>query len=97
MPRHHLVIWSPLRAIGQRLIMPNWLAITIGPLIFAWRVLDEPELAHELAHVRQWRQHGLLYPWRYWRASEAAAAAGLDRYRDNAFEVEARAAADAVR
>lgn len=77
--------------------MPNWLAITIGPLIIAWRELDSVELAHELAHVIQWRHHGLMYIPRYFRASREAARAGGDRYRDNLFEVEARAAEDAAR
>jgi hypothetical protein len=38
-----------------------------------------------------------MYIPRYFRASRAAAAAGKDRYRDNAFEVEAYAAADTLR
>jgi hypothetical protein len=77
--------------------MPNWLAITIWRWIFAWRPLDDAELAHELQHVRQWRANGLSYIWRYLAASRTAAKRGGDRYRDNRFEVEARAAADAVR
>jgi len=91
-PRHRIIVLPWIRGIMQRFVLPNWLAITLGPLIICWRPLEARELAHELAHVLQWRRHGLRYPWRYWRASEAAQAAGLDRYRDNAFEVEARAA-----
>lgn len=96
-PRHRILVLPWIRRLAQRLIMPNWLAITIGPLIIAWRELDTIELAHELTHVLQWRQHGLLYIPRYFRASRRAARAGGDRYRDNEFEVAARAAEDQVR
>ncbi len=88
-----VVVWAWLRPIGQRLLMPNWLAITIGRWIFAWRPLDAAELAHELEHVRQWQRYGLLFIPRYLRASWRAARAGGDRYRDNAFERAAQAAA----
>jgi hypothetical protein len=91
----YVVPW--LRRPGARLLVPNWLAITIGRRIFAWRPLDEVELAHELAHVRQWSRYGLLYIPRYLRASWRARRAGHDGYRDNPFERAAFAAADAVR
>lgn len=96
-PGHRLVVLPWLRAPARRLIMPNWLAITIGPLIVSWRPLDAPELAHELAHVRQWRRNGLLFIVRYLLASRRAARTGGDGYRDNAYEIEARAAAEAAR
>jgi hypothetical protein len=96
-PDYKLVVLPWLRRIGQRFVLPNWLAITIWRWIFAWRPLDDAELAHELAHVRQWRRHGLLFIPRYLGASRQAARAGGDRYGDNAFEVEAEAAAEAVR
>jgi hypothetical protein len=95
-PAYRVIVLPPLKAVGQRLIMPNWLAITIWRWILAWRPLDEAELAHELEHVRQWYVNGLRYIPRYIAASNRAAKAGGDRYRDNKFEVEARAAADAV-
>jgi hypothetical protein len=76
--------------------MPGWLAITIGRWIFAWRPLDEAELAHELEHVRQWRENGLRFIPRYLGESRRAARSGGDRYRDNRFEVEAHAAAEAA-
>jgi hypothetical protein len=95
--RHRLIVLPWLRRPAQRLIMADWLAITIGPLILAWRPLDQVELAHELAHVAQWRRHGLRFIPRYLRASSRAANAGRDRYRDNVFEVRARAAAEAAR
>ena len=90
-------VWGWLRAPAQKLIMPDWLAITIGHHIFAWRELDDFELAHELVHVRQWSNNGILYIPRYFKASRDAAAAGKDRYRGNTFEVEAYAAADELR
>jgi hypothetical protein len=97
MPFHRCVVIPWLRALGQRFVLPTWLAITIGPVIFSWRALDEVELAHELEHVRQWRKYGLGYVPRYFAASNAAVKAGKDRYWDNEFEVEARAAAEKVR
>ena len=82
----------------QRFVLPNWLAITVGHLIFAWRNLDAAELAHELTHVRQWNENGYIgYVRQYMAESSRAARAGGDRYRDNKFEVDARAAEDAVR
>ncbi|MDL2335340.1 MAG: hypothetical protein QFC55_04850 [Chloroflexota bacterium] len=95
-PPYRLIVWPFLRRLGARLIMPSWLAITIGCWIFAWRPLDAAELAHELAHVRQWRANGLRFIPRYLGESRRAAAGGGDRYRDNRFEVEARAAAESV-
>jgi len=85
-----------LRRPAHRLLLDSWLAITIGPLMVAWRPLNEMELAHELTHVRQWRRHGLRFIALYLRASAEAARRGGDRYRDNAFEIEARRAAEAV-
>jgi hypothetical protein len=78
-----------LRRPAQRLIMPDWLAITIGRHIFAWRELNAVELAHEVKHVEQWRRHGILFVPLYLRSSYRAQRAGLDRYRDNEFEREA--------
>jgi hypothetical protein len=97
MPPYQCVVLSWLKPLGERFIMANWLAITIGPLIFSWRVLDKVELAHEVQHVKQWRKEGLMYVPRYLAASDAAEKAGKDRYRDNRFEVEARAAEEKVR
>jgi hypothetical protein len=96
-PAHRVIVLPWLRRPAQRLILPSWLAITIGPLIVAWRPLDEVELAHELAHVRQWRRHGLRFIRLYFQSSASAEREGGDRYRDNPFEIEARAAADARR
>jgi hypothetical protein len=97
MPAHRCVVLPWIKSLGQRIFIPSWLAITIGPVIFSWRPLDKVELAHELQHVRQWQKYGLSYIPRYFAASNAAVKAGGDRYWDNAFEVEARAAAEKVR
>jgi hypothetical protein len=87
--RVHVVPW--LRRVGGR-VLPDWLAITIGRDIFAWRELQAAELRHELAHVRQWREHGAAFPIRYAGASLRALMAGRGWYRGNRFEVEAREA-----
>jgi hypothetical protein len=87
----HVLPW--LRSIGGRVLLPDWLAITIGRDIVCWRPLDAAELAHELAHVRQWDRYGVLFVARYARASWRATGAGGHWYRDNAFEVAARSAA----
>jgi hypothetical protein len=75
------------------MLIPDWLAITIGRDIWTWRALSEAELAHELEHVRQWQRFGPLFVPRYAWASWRAARAGGHWYRDNAFEVAARATA----
>jgi hypothetical protein len=97
MPRHKSIVLPWIRPLAQRFILQNWLAITIGHWIISWRPLDAVELAHELAHVKQWERYGVLFIPRYFRASNEAARAGKDRYRDNVFEIEARAAEEAVR
>lgn len=81
-----------LRRIGA-LLLHNWLAITLGSHVWAWRTLDERELAHELAHVRQWRHHGVRFALLYLQAALQAWRAGGHWYRDNAFEREASAGA----
>ncbi len=85
--RLHVLPW--LRRIGG-LWLPDWLAITVGRHIWAWRPLSESELAHELCHVRQWRRYGPRFIARYVRASWRAWRRGGHPYRDNAFEVAAR-------
>ncbi|MBL8520559.1 MAG: hypothetical protein JNK75_07780 [Betaproteobacteria bacterium] len=69
-------------------------AITLGHVIFArdtaaaarWR-------SHEHAHVRQYERWGVLFPIAYAAATVLAGLRGDDAYRDNAFEIEARAEA----
>ncbi len=94
--RVRLHVRPRLRRPASRLF-PNWLAITIGRHILSWRPLDGPELAHELEHARQWACHGWRFPLRYWASSFRAWRRGANWYNDNAFEAEARAAADTAR
>jgi hypothetical protein len=89
-------VWPWLRRVGS-LVLSDWLAITIGSRIFAWRLLSEEELAHELAHVRQWARHGALFPLVYFADSLRARRAGRRWYHDNRFEREARAMASRAR
>jgi hypothetical protein len=91
-PRHRVAVWPWTRRVGG-LFLRDWLAITIGGTIVAWRALSDDELAHELEHVRQWRRHGVTFPIRYLGASAAARRSGKRWYHDNRFEVEARASA----
>jgi hypothetical protein len=77
-----------------RLALRNWLAITIGRHVFAWRPMTDAELAHELEHVRQWKRHGWRFPIEYLAASLGARRSGKKWYRDNRFEVAARDAAN---
>ena len=94
-PRHRVVVVPLLRRPGG-IFLRDWLAITIGGSIFAWRELRTDELEHELEHVRQWRRHGVLFPMRYLGASLGAKRAGKRWYHDNRFEVEARGASRRV-
>lgn len=89
-PSVHVVPW--LRPIGGRVI-PNWLAITIGRHIFAWRSLTDVELEHELEHARQWARIGWAFPLAYLADSVRVRRRGGRWYDDNRFEREARAAA----
>jgi hypothetical protein len=88
--RVHVVPW--LRRPGS-VLLKEWLAITIGRDVFCWRALNAVELAHELAHVRQWRKHGAAFPLVYAGASLRSALSGGGLYHGNRFEVEARRAA----
>jgi len=95
---YRVIVLPFLRSFGHHVLVRNWIAITIERWIFAWRPLDEAELAHELVHVRQWHENGFVrFLARYLGDSWRARVAGGDRYRDNRFEVEARAAEEAVR
>jgi hypothetical protein len=96
MTAHRVVIWPWLRRLGG-LVLRDWLAITLGHTVFAWRSLTDAELEHELAHVRQWNRMGWRFPLAYLAASLKARRAGARWYHDNPFEAEARAAAAATR
>jgi hypothetical protein len=88
---HRVHVVPRLRRVG-RLLLPDWLAITIGRDIFAWRPLTDPELRHELVHVGQWRRHGWRLAPRYVLASWQGWRSGSGWYAGNRFEIEARAA-----
>ena len=93
---HRVRVLPWLRRPG-RLLLRDWLAITIGHTILTWRALEPVELEHELEHVRQWDRHGPVFPVAYVAASLRARRAGGHWYRDNRFEREARKAADTIR
>ena len=90
-PPHQVHVWPWLRPAG-RIVLRDWLAITLGRHVLAWRNLSDRELRHELAHVAQWKRHGfaliLLYALEAWQARRSPDG----WYRGNRFEVEARAA-----
>jgi hypothetical protein len=88
--RVHALPWLQ-RAGGK--MLPNWLAITLGRDIFAWRDLSPAELRHELEHVRQWNRYKAAFPVLYLTASVAALITRRGWYRGNRFEIEARVAA----
>ena len=92
MTKYRLHVWPWLRPIGA-MGLTDWLAITIGNRILAWRSLNDAELEHELAHVRQWSRYGLAFPLIYFAHSLRARRAGKRWYHDNPFEKEAREAA----
>ncbi|HUF07164.1 MAG TPA: hypothetical protein VMP86_07230 [Candidatus Binatia bacterium] len=92
MTRHRLVIVPWLRIPG-RLLLRDWLAITLGGTILAWRTLTAAELEHELEHVRQWRRLGFLFPVAYIAEALRAKRSGKRWYHDNRFEADARKAA----
>ncbi len=91
--RYRVHVHPVLQALG-RVLIPNWLAITLGRHIWAWRPLTDAELAHELTHVAQWARYGVSFPLLYALASLRARRAGKPWYDGNRFEVEARRAAE---
>ena len=92
MTKHRVVVWPWLRMVGP-LLLRDWLAITVGKTIFAWRALNEAELEHELEHVRQWGRMGVRFPIAYLAESMRARKAGKRWYHDNRYEADAREAA----
>ncbi len=93
--RHRVHVWPWLRLPGS-ILLPDWLAITIGRRIFAWRQMTGEELEHELEHVRQWTRLGWAFPIAYLVASMTARRAGKSWYRDNRYEWQARDAAKRI-
>jgi hypothetical protein len=95
-PSHRVRVWPWTKRIG-RLVLPDWLAFTLGRTIVAWRELNDAELEHELEHVRQWSRMGIRLPIAYVAEALRVRRRGGHWYRDNRFESDARAAAAAVR
>ncbi|HEY7133900.1 MAG TPA: DUF4157 domain-containing protein [Acidimicrobiia bacterium] len=93
------------RARARVLVVP-WLtpgvaAMTLGRVVLVRRghERDRALLAHELVHVRQWRELGVVaFLWRYLRAYAVGRVRGArhwDAYRSIPLEVEARVLAGA--
>jgi Domain of unknown function (DUF4157) len=84
------------RVAVTRFLFPGAGAMTVGHfvLIRPGREHDERLLAHELVHVRQWREEGRLrFVWRYFTAYFKGRYRGLrhrDAYRAIPYEAEAR-------
>jgi hypothetical protein len=84
------------RIIDVPFLTPGVAAMTFGPLILLRRDHhdDEALLAHELVHVRQWRELGApRFLWRYLGAYARGRRAGLGHrpaYEAIPLEVEAR-------
>jgi len=84
------------RIIDVPWLTPGVAAMTLGRVIFLRRghAADEALLAHELVHVRQWRELGAArFLWRYLGAYAGGRAAGLGHqraYEAIPLEVEAR-------
>jgi len=95
MTHHRLHVLPWLRRPGT-LVLRDWLAITFGKRIFAWRALTDAELEHELEHARQWARHGIGFPIAYLAESLRVRRAGRSWYHDNRFEREARDAAKRI-
>lgn len=66
-------------------------AITLGHVVLSVDDLPEETLRHELVHVGQYERWGPLFIPAYVGASMVALARGGHHYRDNHFEVAARA------
>ena len=84
------------RIVDVPFLTPGVAAMTLGPLILLRRdhADDQALLAHELVHVRQWRELGVArFLWRYLGAYARGRAAGLGHqraYEAIPLEVEAR-------
>ena len=85
----------------MRLLLPrNVLAITLGRRIFVARELTEAEMRHEMVHVRQMEELGMLaFVLRYLKEYAANRFRGMGHdgaYRAISFEQEAFAAERAL-
>jgi hypothetical protein len=66
-------------------------AITFGHVVLSVDELDERTFEHEMAHVRQYERWGPAYLPAYGLSSLKALVSGRHYYRDNGFELSARA------
>ena len=66
-------------------------AITFGHVVLSVDDLDERTFEHEMAHVRQYERWGPAYGPAYGFSSLKALVKGRHYYRDNGFEMAARA------
>ena len=66
-------------------------AVALGQVVLCVDDIDRSTLTHELVHVRQWRAWGPLLAIAYPAASLWALIRGRHPYRDNVFELQARA------
>jgi hypothetical protein len=84
-----------------RLVVPKrMIAITLWTtvwLLYPTVRLSASGYAHERQHVRQWLAHPYLFPLWYALASFDAWRRGLDSYRANKYEIEARLVSSGVR
>ena len=84
------------RIVEVPCLTPGVAAMTLGRLILLRRdhAADDALVAHELVHVRQWRELGAArFLWRYLGAYARGRAAGLGHHRaygEIPLEVEAR-------
>ena len=84
------------RIVDVPFLTPGVAAMTLGPVILLRRdhAADTALVAHELVHVRQWRELGVpRFLWRYLSAYFRSRAAGLTHQQAYAaipLEVEAR-------
>lgn len=69
----------------------NYQAITFGHVVLSIDDLDPETFDHELAHVRQYERWGPFFVPAYLVASARAKLSGNHHYRDNPFEIAARA------
>ena len=70
-------------------------AVTFGHVVLSVKEpISERVLEHELVHVRQYETFGPFFLPIYWVASIVAIVRGRHFYRDNLFEVKARASSE---
>ena len=92
--RQHRVVGGVLLcegAVWPRRFGWRYRAITFGHVVLSIDELDQATLAHEIAHVRQYERFGPFFIPAYLLAGAFTRVRGRHHYRDNPFEVAARA------